>query len=84
MFSHKVAKTQREEQHGNAFPSVSISVHQWLNIVFRSWFSCRSWLTLFFDKSLVWRHESFDYARDQARRLSGVWVFVVPYGNRGS
>ncbi len=28
--------------------------------------------------------ESFDYARDQARRLSGVCVFVVPQGNRGS
>ena len=24
--------------------------------------------------------ESFDYARDQARRLSGVWLFVVPNG----
>jgi len=26
--------TQSEEQHGNAFPSASISVHQWLDTVF--------------------------------------------------
>ena len=29
----KAPSTQSEEQHGNAFPSVSISVHQWLNVL---------------------------------------------------
>jgi len=29
----KAQSTQSEEQHGNAFPSVSISVHQWLNVL---------------------------------------------------
>ena len=33
-FSHEGYKARREKQHGNAFPSVSIGVHQWLNIVF--------------------------------------------------
>ena len=49
---------------------MSISVHQWLNIVFRSWFSSISWFTLFFHKSLVWRHESFDKAHDQGHPAS--------------
>ena len=37
----KQLSPQREEQHGNAFSSVSISVHPWLNIGFRSCSSSR-------------------------------------------
>ena len=40
-FLTKALGPQREEQHGNALPSVSISVHPWLNIVFRSCSSVR-------------------------------------------
>ena len=52
-------RTQREEQHGNAFPSVSISVHQWLNIVFL-FFAVLVPFVVHPLQTLMARHASFD------------------------